>query len=133
VVEAPSADPSRFAAGAVVYADRQPAVVVESKTSGGRLVVRLDRPVERGVLLELPAEELPELPEGEYYAFQLVGLVVVDDRGRTLGRVAGVAPGVANDILELDTGISLPLVDDWVLDVDLDGRRVVVRPVDTDR
>jgi 16S rRNA processing protein RimM len=133
VVEAASDDPSRFAPGALVYANREPTAVVESKTAGGRLVVRLDRPVERGALLELPAEQLPALPEGEYYAFQLVGLAVEDDRGEPLGQVAAVVPGVANDVVELDTGLALPLVDEWVLEVDLDGGRVVVRPVDTDR
>jgi ribosomal 30S subunit maturation factor RimM len=39
-----------------------------------------------------------------------------------------VLPGVANDVLELDSGLLLPLVEDCVLEVDLAARRVVVAP-----
>jgi ribosomal 30S subunit maturation factor RimM len=40
--------------------------------------------------------------------------------------VQDVAPGVANDVLELDTGTALPLVEDCVLAVDLDRGRILV-------
>ena len=128
VVEDASEDPERFANGARVYVDRQPATVVESKRASGRPVIRLDRPVSRGALLELPAEELPALPEGELYAFQLEGLAVEIEAGEPLGRVVRVMPGVANDVLELDTGLLLPLVEDCVRAVELDAGRIVVAP-----
>jgi 16S rRNA processing protein RimM len=128
VVEDASDDPVRFAPGARVYVDREPATVVESKRASGRPVVRLDRPVTRGALLELPAEELPELPEGELYAYQLEGLRVELEDGRPLGSVARVSPGVANDVLELDNGVLLPLVEDCVRAVDLEAGRIVIAP-----
>jgi ribosomal 30S subunit maturation factor RimM len=40
--------------------------------------------------------------------------------------VKEVLPGVANDVLELDSGATLPLVDACVLEVDLEGGRIVV-------
>jgi ribosomal 30S subunit maturation factor RimM len=43
-----------------------------------------------------------------------------------LGSVLEVHPGPANDALELDSGLLLPLVGDCVLSVDLDARRIVV-------
>ena len=76
VVEDASDDPERFAAGATVYVGREPAGVVESKRSGGRLVVRLDRTVARGAALEIPVAELPPAGEDEYYVHELVGLRV---------------------------------------------------------
>ena len=45
-----------------------------------------------------------------------------------LGRVADVLPGVANDVLELEDGTALPLVEDCVRAVDLAGGRIVVAP-----
>ena len=128
VVERPSDDPDRFAPGTTVYAGRKPAAIVESKRSGGRLVVRLDRTVERGTVLEVPASELPPAGEGEFYVFQLVGLDAVEEGGRALGRVTDVTPGVANDVLELESGFSLPMVEDCVLAVDLEGGRIVIAP-----
>jgi 16S rRNA processing protein RimM len=128
VVERPSEDPGRFAPGATVYAGREPASVVESKRSGGRLVVRLDRAAPRGTALELPAAQLPPAGEGEFYVFALVGLAVVEEGGRELGRVQDVVPGVANDVLELEGGIALPMVEECVRAVDLEGGRIVIAP-----
>jgi 16S rRNA processing protein RimM len=128
VVERPSDDPNRFAVGATVYAAHEPATVVESKRSGGRLVVRLDRDVPRGAVLELPASELPPAGESEFYVYQLVGLEVVVEGGPELGRVRDVAPGVANDVLELEGGVTLPMVEDCVLAVDLEEGRIVIAP-----
>ena len=42
-VEQASGDPERFAVGAQLRVEGSPAVVVESKRSGGRPVIRLDR------------------------------------------------------------------------------------------
>ena len=126
-VEQASDDPERFAVGALVYVAGEPAEVVVSKRgSGGRPVIRLDRDAPRGADLAVPREALPPTAEGEYYAFQLVGLEVEEEGGRVLGRVAQVAPGVANDVLELDSGLLLPLVEACVRQVDLEAGRIIV-------
>jgi len=91
-------------------------------------VIRLDRGVARGTELEVPVEALPPTEEGEYYAFQLVGLEVVEEGGRRLGRVVEVEPGVANDALALDSGLLLPIVEACVRDVDLAAGRILVAP-----
>ncbi len=91
-------------------------------------MIRLDREAPRGAGLSVPRSELPSLGENEYYAFQLVGLQVEEEGGRALGRVREVQPGPANDVLELDSDLALPLVDACVVEVDLErGRIVVVR------
>ena len=125
-VEQASEEPARFAVGATLLVAGEPAIVVESKRSGGRPVVRLDRDVDRGAALEIPRSTLEPPGEGEFYTFQLIGLAVEDEDGKPLGRVAEVQPGVANDVLELDSGHSLPLVDACVLKVDLEGGRILV-------
>ena len=127
-VEHASDEETRFAVGATLAVDGEPAKVVGSKRSRGRPVIRLDRDAPRGAELAVPREELPPPDEGEFYAFQLVGLEVVEEGGRTLGRAAAVQPGVANDVLELDSGELLPLVDACVLQVDLEARRILVAP-----
>lgn len=128
VVEQASQDPERFAPGARVLLDGVEATVAESKRAGSRLVVRLDREAERGAVLAVPRGELAEVGEGEFYVFQLTGLSVEEESGFVLGRVQDVAPGVANDVLELDTGLALPLVEDCVLSVDLERGVIVVAP-----
>jgi len=127
-VENPSARAGVFTSGAMLYAGGEPATVVASRHgSGGRPVIRLDRHVERGAELAVARATLPELSdEDEFYAFQLVGLRIEEEGGRQLGRVREVLQYPANDVLELDSGVSLPLVEACVRQVDLAGGRIVV-------
>jgi len=126
-VDGPSERAETFATGATLYVAGAPAKIVASKRgSHDRPVIRLDRRVERGATLAVPRSELPRLDEDEYYAFQLVGLVVEEEGGRFLGRVSDVLNYPANDVLELDSGVSLPLVGACVRQVDLEGGRIVV-------
>jgi 16S rRNA processing protein RimM len=128
-VEGPSDRPELYATGAELYVGGKPAKVVVSRRGGGnRPVIRLDRPAERGAALAVPRAALPPLGEDEYYAFQLVGLAVEEEGGRFLGRVADVVDYPANDVLELDSGVFLPLVGACVRSVDLEGGRIVVNP-----
>jgi 16S rRNA processing protein RimM len=127
VVEAASEDERRFAVGAELLVGGHAAtVVVSRRVGGGRRAIKLDRPVERGANLFVRRSTLPALPEGSYYVADLVGLDVLDPDGASVGRVRDVLPGPANDVLELDTGLLLPLVEDCVREVDLQGRRVLL-------
>jgi 16S rRNA processing protein RimM len=126
-VEGPSDRGDAFAAGATVYVDGAPVKIVASKRgSQGRPVIRLERRIERGAILAVPRESLPALEADEYYAFQLVGLAVEEEGGRLLGQVRDVLDYPANDVLELDSGLSLPLVEACVRKVDLEGGRIVI-------
>jgi 16S rRNA processing protein RimM len=117
-VERPSDDKRWWKTGARFLAGGAPVEVVAHRTSSGRPVVKVEPPVERGVLLEVDQVDLPATGEGEYYAFELVGLRVMEETGRVLGTVEAVAPGVANDVLELDSGVLLPMVEDCILAID---------------
>jgi 16S rRNA processing protein RimM len=126
VVEDASETPQRFEVGAELVVEGQPAKIVARRTARGRPVIRLDRRVARGAALEIPRAALEPTAADVYYVFQLVGLEVTEEGGEALGRVVDVAPGVANDVLELDSGLALPMVEECVLEVDLDERTIVV-------
>jgi 16S rRNA processing protein RimM len=125
-VEQPSEDKRWWKTGATFLAGGTAVEVVAHRTSSGRPVIKVEPPVERGALLEVEREALPPTGEDEYYAFELVGLDVVEENGRILGTVKAVTPGIANDVLELETGVLLPMVEDCVQQIDLDARRIVV-------
>ena len=128
VVEGASEAEERFAADATLWVDGEPARVVASKRAGGRPVIRLDRTVRRGTQLHVRRADLPAPEPNSYYVFDLVGLCVEEEGGRALGRVRDVASYPANDVLELDSGLMLPLVEDCIREIDLDGRRIVIAP-----
>ena len=128
VVENASEAAERFEVGAELLVAGEPAKVVAAKQARGRPVIRLDRRVQRGAALEVPRDSLAPTGDDEYYVFQLVGLRVEEEGGAPLGTVTDVAPGVANDVLELDSGLALPMVEGCVREVNLAAGRIVVAP-----
>jgi 16S rRNA processing protein RimM len=129
VVDDASEDEERFRVGARLLVDGASARVVLTRQVGGRRrAIKLDRAVERGAELTVPREDLAALPDDTYYVSDLVGMAVVDERGEQIGVVREVLPGPANDALELDTGVLLPLVEDCVREVDLGARRILLNP-----
>jgi 16S rRNA processing protein RimM len=129
VVERASEHEERFAVGAKLLVDGRPATVVSARrVGGGRRAIKLDREVERGAELAVEREDLPHPEPGSYYVADLVGLRVEEQGGDPLGTVRDVLPGVANDMLELDSGVLLPMIEDCVLLVDVEAGSVVVAP-----
>ncbi|HEV8602200.1 MAG TPA: ribosome maturation factor RimM [Gaiellaceae bacterium] len=133
VVENASEEAERFAVGATVLVGGTAVRILESKRAGGRPVIRVDATVERGAAIEVDRADLAELEDGSYYAFQLVGLEVEEEGGGALGRVVEISSAPANDVIELDSGLALPLVDACVREVDLESGRIVVKPGFTGR
>ncbi|HST17612.1 MAG TPA: ribosome maturation factor RimM [Gaiellaceae bacterium] len=126
VVEQASEDARWFEPGSRLLLEGETVEVLASKIAGGRPVIRLDRKAERGAPLEVARASLPPTGADEFYVFELIGLEVVEETGRPLGKVVDVAPGVANDALELDGGAMLPLHEDCIRDIDLASRRILV-------
>lgn len=81
-------------------------------------------------VLYVPREMLGELPEGVYYIADLIGLEVFDDEGHKIGVIADVFSTGANDIYDIkregQKNLLLPVIDDVVLDVDIEGGKVTV-------
>jgi len=85
----------------------------------------------RNLLVFVKASELPELPEGEYYHHQLLGLSVVDESGKTLGELTDILETGANDVYVVKTQdgkeLLLPAVDEVILAVELERGEIRVR------
>lgn len=127
MVEEGSDDVRRFEVGARLRVDGEPAIVILSRRVGrGQRAIKLDRAVERGSEITVPRDELAPLEPDSYYVADLQGLSVIEDGGRQLGVVVDVHPGPANDALELDSGLLLPLVEECILSVDVAERRILV-------
>lgn len=80
----------------------------------------------RGISLFLPKAELPPLPEGAYYDWQLKGLAVVTESGKDLGTIETILYNpAANDVYETSLAL-IPAHAQFVLSVDLEAGRMVV-------
>ncbi len=76
------------------------------------------------------ASEVPPLPEGQFYKYELIDLDVVDDQGNALGKVAEILETGANDVYvvrgEAGKEILLPAIPSVVLDIDMTARMMKV-------
>ena len=76
-------------------------------------------------------EDLPALPEGEYYWHQLIGLVV-ENESQTIGTIKSIMETGANDVLVCDNvergkeDILIPYTETAVLAVDLVAKTMMV-------
>ncbi|MDO9586244.1 MAG: ribosome maturation factor RimM [Syntrophales bacterium] len=78
----------------------------------------------------IPARKLPPLPEDEYYWEELIGLEVVTEERRFLGKVERIFPTGSNDVYVCSGGekeILLPAIADVVRKIDLEKGIMVVR------
>jgi 16S rRNA processing protein RimM len=78
----------------------------------------------RGLELRIPEAELPALPEGSYYYYQLVGLRVRDEDGCAVGVVESILETGATPVLVVRGAgqeIQIPLAETFVKRVDLAG------------
>jgi 16S rRNA processing protein RimM len=132
---------ARFQPKAKLYAGQQPVTVATSREAQGYVYLTLkgfnDRTSAdkfRHALLQVPESELPPLPEGEYYRFQLIGLTVVDRDGAVLGTLDEIIETGANDVYRVHppagADILLPALADVIISVDPAARRMVVDPPD---
>ena len=130
----------RFSVGSTLWVDNVPLTVRGFRPQGGRAVVSFDEIGDRGEAEKLTGASLvarvdsSESPRetDEYFDHQLVGLDVVDEDGVRMGTLTRVDHLGFQDLLAVDTidGERLiPFVDDLVPEVDLEGRRVVVRVI----
>src|SRR3989441_2546757 len=86
-----------------------------------------------GCLVALPEAEAMPLPPGHFYPWQLEGCRVLTEAGREVGRVTRVEQAPAQDLWVVSDGTRerlIPAVAEIVLEVDLAGGRVVIRPPD---
>ena len=88
----------------------------------------------RGSELFVTEDDLPELPEGEYYIRDLIGMDAVLEDGSRLGVVTDVIQNTAQDIFEVKTDegkqVLIPKVPEFVLGIDLEKNTVTLHLIE---
>jgi len=87
----------------------------------------------RGCEVFIREAEAAPLAEDEYFLHQLVGLVAVTVAGEALGQVREVLETGAGDVLVISRPGSadalVPMVRDFIAELDIPGGRIVIRPI----
>jgi 16S rRNA processing protein RimM len=130
--------PGRFANLSVLYVgeSKRAYSVEHSRMHSGRPAVKLwgiDTPERaRGLsTLEVfvPRAEAADLPEGEFYLEDLIGMTVLTDEGTSLGEITEVLRTGSNDVYVVNRGrhaLLIPGTKEAVKDLDFALKRMVV-------
>jgi 16S rRNA processing protein RimM len=128
--------PARFAADSTLHLEDGRHLTVETvRPHQQRLLVkfrevgdRTEAEQLRGEVLLVPVSETPPIGEDDrFWVHEIVGVEIVTEDGRSLGRVREVQANPANDIWITDDGALVPAVRDVVVGVDLSAGRVTIR------
>jgi 16S rRNA processing protein RimM len=79
--------------------------------------------------LFIDKDRLPRLPAGEYYHFQLIGLLVETREGKPLGTLRTVLETGGNDVYVVEMGgkeLLIPAVEEVIGEVDLLNGKLIV-------
>lgn len=95
-----------------------------------KVVTRNDSEVLRGAEVLIAPDDLPTLPEGQYYAHQLIGMAVQREGGEVLGTLSEVLATGSNDVYIVkkpdDTELLLPVLESVVRKIDSQKRVITV-------
>jgi 16S rRNA processing protein RimM len=121
----------------------QPLTIESTRSHDDLLLIKfegIDTPEDlagfRNKLAYVPASQLPLLPEGEHYFYQLIGLEAVDQQGRSLGLITeiiqtGSAPVYV--VTSTDGNEQLfPAIPDVVKKIDIEARKIIIQPQEWD-
>lgn len=142
IVRSLSDDADRFAVGAEFLTDEDsPRVmsVAEIRAHADGVLLRFKQvsnrnaaDAMRGVTLTIGADERRQLEADEFWPEDLEGLAVVNVQGASLGAIASVTMGGAQDRLVVTTpegaSVEVPFVAAIVTDVDIDSGQVRMDP-----
>lgn len=95
-------------------------VEIESVESAEELV---------GSKVQMRLDELPELPDGEYYLHEIQGFTVIDRRCGDIGSLDDMFTTAAHGIYEVNGPfgeVLIPVVDAFILEVDIKAKRIQV-------
>lgn len=79
----------------------------------------------KGSTVYIDESELPKLPEGKYYIKDLIGMDVITDEGKVLGKLDDVFNTGANDIYQVGD-ILLPATDEVLKKIDIENKQIIV-------
>jgi 16S rRNA processing protein RimM len=82
-----------------------------------------------GKEIQIRKESLPDLPEGEYYWFEIIGMEVETERGSHLGRIKEIFPTGGHDVYVVQGvrgEINLPAVEGVIRSIDRERRTMRV-------
>lgn len=123
----------------VLYVDGREMEVVSARVHKGQALVKFEGVDDInhaealvGAMVYIDREDI-ELEEGRYFIEDIKGCLVYDiDTDECYGKVINVIQTGANDVFEVSKDgkvVLIPKIDDIVKDIDIDEKKIVIKPM----
>lgn len=125
--------------GVYIGDEQQPRSLLRARLQGNLAIMRVEGINSREMVDELRQtpvridfEQAAPLEEGEFYHFQILGLIAWDEDGNRLGEVVDIIETGANDVYvirgESNQELLIPALQENVPEIDVENGRMLVRP-----
>ncbi|MBS4198933.1 ribosome maturation factor RimM [Bacillus sp. FJAT-49732] len=85
-------------------------------------------------ILKVTEEQLNDLPEGEYYFYEIIGCTVITEDEEEIGIVKEILSPGANDVwvVKRKDGkeFLIPYIEDVVIDISVEDKRIIINPIE---
>lgn len=136
----------RFDEGSIIYVidqdnNAQPLEIDGFRTQHNNLLIHFKgydsiEDVEdfKGLLLKIKQEQLTDLPENEFYYYEIIGCTVWTTDEDEIGMIDHILSPGANDVWVVKNAankeILIPYIQDVVKEVDVENKRVIIEPME---
>lgn len=136
----------RFDEGSIIYVidhnnNAQPLEIDGFRTQHNNLLIHFKgydsiEDVEdfKGLLLKIKQEQLTDLPENEFYYYEIIGCTVWTTDEDEIGMIDHILSPGANDVWVVKNAankeVLIPYIQDVVKEVDVENKRVIIEPME---
>jgi 16S rRNA processing protein RimM len=124
-------NPDRFNVKSEVWIDKTKYVIQKSQLNQSKNIIYLDIGFKDrssaenniGKLIKVPITMLPQLDDGKYYQFEIIGIEVYDESNNKIGKLTEILPNQNNDnyiiVNKENKEIIIPSNSEWVKKIDI--------------
>lgn len=140
VMEVMTDFPEKILAGNIVFigSKQQPYEIASIRPAADKMLISIKGfndcdqvSIFRNQVVSIKTEDANQLPEGEFYHHEIIGMTVVEEDGNLVGTIGEILVTGANDvyIISKENGeeLLLPAIRDAVRSIDRGSRKMVVR------
>lgn len=133
-------DVNRFKSLKEAYIDEKEVVVSGCKFQPGKVILKIEgiesiEEAERlkNKLIKVKREKAVQLPEDTYFAVDIIGCEVYEETGNKIGTVDDIIYTGSNDVywVKGENEVLIPALKDIVLEIDINNKKIIIKPLDT--
>lgn len=132
-------DVNRFKSLKEAYIDEKEIVISGCKFQPGKVILKIEgiesiEEAERlkNKLIKVKREKAVQLPEDTYFAVDIIGCEVYEETGNKIGTVDDIIYTGSNDVywVKGENEVLIPALKDIVLKIDINNKKIIIKPLD---